>query len=152
MDFNSNLEVKVLIRSMNIHSPSELSLKYLSSSRAPDHCRSPGWVLQLFPKQVGYQAIFFAASLILRYSCLLAICTLTKAQNILPHPAYVAAISVRSTTESGRSKRVQLPAVPAMSITIIVNCILGSFHLFQRHSTSERFQSLSLDILTQSSD
>lgn len=67
-------------------------------------------------------------------------------------PSMYASGSLGSTTESERSKRVQLPEVHTMAITIVVGYIVSPFHLSQMHPASESFHSPSLDILTQSLD
>lgn len=65
-------------------------------------------------------------------------------------PAYMAFVSLSSTTESERSKTAQLSAVKSMSTTITASCILDPFHLSQMHPASESFLNPSLDILLHS--
>lgn len=151
MDFNSCLEVKVLIRSMNIQSPNELPLKHLSPSRAPKSLQVSSMTSSVISKADGKLRHYFCCFCVsVMFSCLLAICTVTKAWKTLLLPAYTASVPLRSTKESERSKTTQISAVKSESTAVTMSSILDSFHLSQMHPASESFLSPSLDIFLHS--
>lgn len=143
MDFNSCLEVKVLIRSMNIQSPNELPLKHLSPSRAPKSLQVSSMTSSVISKAGGKPRHYFCCFCVfVIFSCLLAICTVTKAWKTPLISASVASVPLRSTTESERSKAAQISAVKSESTAVTVSC-----RLFSSLPNASSFLSPSLDIL-----
>lgn len=151
VDFNSCLEVKVLIRTMNIQSPNELSFKLLSSSRAPKALQVSSMTSSVISEAGGKPKHYFCCFFVfVIFPCLLAICTVAKAWKMLLLPAYMASVPLRPSTESKRNKTAQLSAVKSVSTAVTASCILDPFHLSQMHPASESFLSPSLDILLHS--